>query len=117
MKSQMKSSKCKLSLARFRSEAEDDYEYEFSVMSMRIRFGGRHLLKCARSERKLVLIDPDQVQQAEVRKRSIGGRGGLRVRVFRTDHAHKVWRQTFFEVRALRTETRTRRSSRSCLAS
>ena len=33
-----------------------------------------------------------------------GGRGRLRVRVFRTEHAHKVWRPTFFEVRVLRTE-------------
>ena len=36
----------------FRSEDEDDYEYEFSVLSMRIRFGGRHFPKCACSEQK-----------------------------------------------------------------
>ena len=36
----------------FRSEDEDDYEYEFSVLSMRIRFGGRHFRKCACSEQK-----------------------------------------------------------------
>ena len=40
------------SLGTFRSEDEDDYEYEFSVLSMRIRFGGRHFLKCACSEQK-----------------------------------------------------------------
>ena len=31
-------------------------EYEFSVLSMRITFGGRHFSKCACSERKLVLV-------------------------------------------------------------
>ena len=36
----------------FTSEDEDDYEYEFSVLDMRIRFGGRHFSKCACSERK-----------------------------------------------------------------
>ena len=34
----------------------------------------------------------------------IGGRGRVPVRVFRTEHAHKVRRPTFFEVRVLRTE-------------
>ena len=29
-------------IGTFRSEDEDDYEYEFSILSMRIRFGGRH---------------------------------------------------------------------------
>ena len=28
----------------------------------------------------------------------------MRVRVFCTEHAHKVWRPTFFEERVLRTE-------------
>ena len=36
----------------FRSEDEDDYEYEFSVLSMRVRFGGRHFSKCACAEQK-----------------------------------------------------------------
>ena len=39
-------------LGTFRSEGEDDYEYEFSVLSMRITFGGRHFSKCACSEQK-----------------------------------------------------------------
>ena len=30
--------------------------------------------------------------------------GRLRIRVYRTEYAHKVWRPTFFEVRVLRTE-------------
>ena len=34
----------------------------------------------------------------------MGRRGRIRVRVFRTELAHKVWRRTFFEVRVLRTE-------------
>ena len=35
----------------------------------------------------------------------IGGRGRLRVRVFRTEYAYKVnWRSTLFEVRVLRKE-------------
>ena len=46
---------CKL-LGTFRSGDEDDYEYdyeyEFSVLSMGIRFGGRHFLKCACSEQE-----------------------------------------------------------------
>ena len=37
-------------IGTFRSEGEDDYEYEFSVLNMRIRFGGRHFSKCACSE-------------------------------------------------------------------
>ena len=36
----------------FASEDEYEVEYEFSVLSMRIRFGGRHFSKCACSERK-----------------------------------------------------------------
>ena len=39
-------------LGTFRSEDEDEYQYEFSVLSMRIRFGDRHFLKCACSEQK-----------------------------------------------------------------
>ena len=39
-------------LGTFRSEDEDDYECEFSVLSMRIRFGGRHFSKCACSEQE-----------------------------------------------------------------
>ena len=39
-------------IGTFRSEDEDDYEYEFSVLSMRIRFGGRYFSKCACSEQK-----------------------------------------------------------------
>ena len=34
----------------------------------------------------------------------IAGQGRVPVRVFRTEHAHKVWRPTFFEVRVHRTE-------------
>ena len=41
-----------LIIGTFRSEDEDDYEYEFSVLSMRIRFLGRHFSKCACSEQK-----------------------------------------------------------------
>ena len=41
-----------MTIGTFRSEDEDDYEYEFSVLSMRIRFGGRHFLKGACSEEK-----------------------------------------------------------------
>ena len=41
-----------LSLGTFRSEDEDDCEYEFSILSMRIRFGGRHFSKCACSEQE-----------------------------------------------------------------
>ena len=41
-----------ITIGTFRSEDEDDYEYEFSVLSMRIRFGGRHFSKCASSEKK-----------------------------------------------------------------
>ena len=41
-----------LTLGTLRSENEDYYEYEFSILSMRIRFGGRHFSKCACSERK-----------------------------------------------------------------
>ena len=40
-------------LSFFRSEDEDDYEYKFSVLSMRIKFGGRHFSKCACSEQKI----------------------------------------------------------------
>ena len=32
----------------------------------------------------------------------IGGRERVPVRVFRPEHAHKVWRPTFFAVRVLR---------------
>ena len=39
-------------LGTFKSEDEDDHEYEFSVLSMRIRFGGRHFSKCAYSKHK-----------------------------------------------------------------
>ena len=39
-------------IGTFRSKDEDDYENEFSVLSMRIRFGGRHFSKCACSEKK-----------------------------------------------------------------
>ena len=39
-------------IGTFRSEDQGDYEYEFSVLSMRIRFGGRNFLKCACSEQK-----------------------------------------------------------------
>ena len=43
-------------LGTFKSEDEDEFEYKFSVLSMRIRFGGRHvgrhLSKRACSERK-----------------------------------------------------------------
>ena len=39
-------------MGTFRLEDEDDYEYKFCVLSMRIRFGGRHFLKCACSEQK-----------------------------------------------------------------
>ena len=31
---------------------EDENDYEFSVLSTRIRFGGRHFSKCACSEQK-----------------------------------------------------------------
>ena len=41
-----------LILGTFRSEDEDDYEYEFSILSMRIRFGGRHFSKCTCSDQK-----------------------------------------------------------------
>ena len=41
-------------LGTIRSEDEDGYE--FSVLSMRITFGGRHFSKCACSERKLLLV-------------------------------------------------------------
>ena len=37
-------------IGTFRSE--DEYEYEFSMLSMRIRFGGRHFSKCVCSEQK-----------------------------------------------------------------
>ena len=40
------------SIGTFRSEDEDNYEFEFSVVNMRIRFGGRHFSKCACSEQK-----------------------------------------------------------------
>ena len=39
-------------LGTFRSEDGDDYEYEFSVLNMRIRFGGQHFSNCACSEQK-----------------------------------------------------------------
>ena len=40
-------------LGTFRLEDEDDYEYgQFSVLSMGIRFEGRHFSKCACSEQK-----------------------------------------------------------------
>ena len=39
-------------LGTFRSEHDDDNEYEFSVLSLRIRFGGQHFSKCACSEQK-----------------------------------------------------------------
>ena len=39
-----------LTLGTLRSENEDDYEYEFSILSMRIRFGGQHFSKCACSD-------------------------------------------------------------------
>ena len=39
-------------IGTFRSEDEDDYEYEFSVLNMRIGFGGRNFSKCAYSEQK-----------------------------------------------------------------
>ena len=39
-------------LGTFRSEDEDNCEYEFSILSMRIRFGGRHFSKCACSEQE-----------------------------------------------------------------
>ena len=42
-----------MTLGTFRSENEDDYEYEFSVLSMRIRFGGRHFSKYAYSDLKV----------------------------------------------------------------
>ena len=35
-----------VTIGTFRLEDEDDYEYGFSVLSMRIRFGGRHFSKC-----------------------------------------------------------------------
>ena len=38
--------------ATFRLQYEDDYEYNFSVLSMRCRFGGQKILKCACSELK-----------------------------------------------------------------
>ena len=41
-----------LLLEIFRSKDKDNSEFEFSVLSMRIRFGGRHFSKCACSERK-----------------------------------------------------------------
>ena len=44
------------SLGTFRSE--DDDHQEFSVMSMRIEFGGRHFSKCACSERKTRTTSP-----------------------------------------------------------
>ena len=40
-------------IGTLRSEDEDNYEYEFSVLSMRVRSGGRHLLKSTCSERKI----------------------------------------------------------------
>ena len=45
------------SLRTFMSKDEDDYEYRFSVLNMSIRFGVRHLSKCACSERKTQLDD------------------------------------------------------------
>ena len=39
-------------LGTFRAEDEDDHEYEFSVLCMRIRFGGQHFSKCLWSEQK-----------------------------------------------------------------
>ena len=45
-------------LGIFRSEDEDACEYEFSVLSMRIRFGGRHFSKSACSERKTRTCPP-----------------------------------------------------------
>ena len=44
--------RCHSTIGTFRSEDEDDHEYEFSVLSMRIRFEGRHFSKCAFSEQK-----------------------------------------------------------------
>ena len=38
-----------LSIANFRLECEADYEYEVTVLSMRVRFAGRKISKCARS--------------------------------------------------------------------
>ena len=40
-------------LVTFRLEYEDDHEYEISVLSMRLRFGGRNFSKCACSELKI----------------------------------------------------------------
>ena len=48
-----------------------------------------------------------------IRNLQIGGRGRVPVRVFRTEHAHKVQRPTFFEVRMLRTENSYSQSSSS----
>ena len=44
-------------LGTFRTEDEDDYEYKFSVLSMRIGFGGLYFSKCdCAQNRKLVLV-------------------------------------------------------------
>ena len=48
-----------------------------------------------------------------IRDLQIGGRGRVPVRVFHTEHAHKVWRPTFYEVRMLRTENSYSQSSSS----
>ena len=48
-----------------------------------------------------------------IRDLQTGGRGRVPVRVYRTEHAHKVWRPTFFEVRVLRTENSYSQSSSS----
>ena len=44
-------------LETFRSEDEDDYEYEFSVLNMRIRFGGRRFSKSSSSSDLKVPIE------------------------------------------------------------
>ena len=36
--------------------SEDDYHYEFSVLSMRIRFVGRHFLSARAQNGKLVVL-------------------------------------------------------------
>ena len=41
-----------LIVATFKLEYEDDYEHEFTVLSKRLRFGGRQFLKCACSDLK-----------------------------------------------------------------
>ena len=62
-----------------------------------LRTGNWYGTRCQTS-----LPEPPAQWSRVTRDPEIGGR--LRVRVLSNEHAHKVWRPTFFEVRVLRTE-------------